>query len=287
MNLLLKMRSVKDLSPSERHVVDYIFDNLQEVSNIGIVELSQKTFTSTSTVKRLCSKLGIDSYIDFRIQLSLDLKAYLKESIIKEARIPVKKHDSIEDIIKKVSYFNAKSIIDSRDINEKEIFTKVVELMAKAKRMDFFGVGPSNLVAKDAALKCLRLGIDSSAYDNKLEMFIKAKSATEGSLAFMISYTGETGDILEVAEELQMRKIQTVSLTGLSDNSLIKLCSYNLFVDSSEGADRIGAMYSRTSTLNVIDILFTAFINTNYEVFMRKAHETYVPKNSQIKERKS
>ena len=42
MNLLLKMRNVKDLSPSERHVVDYIFDNLQEVSNIGIVELSQK-----------------------------------------------------------------------------------------------------------------------------------------------------------------------------------------------------------------------------------------------------
>lgn len=278
LNLLLKMRNVKDLSPSERHVVDYIFDNLQEVSNIGIVELSQKTFTSTSTVKRLCAKLGIDSYIDFRIQLSMDLKAYLKESIIKEASIPVKKHDSIEDIIRKVSYFNAKSIIDSRDINNKDVFTKVVELMTKAKRMEFFGVGPSNLVAKDAALKCLRLGIDSSAYDNKLEMFIKAKSADEHSLAFLISYTGETGDILEVAEELAMRNVATVSLTGLTDNSLIKLCTYNLFVDASEGADRLGAMYSRTSTLNVIDILFTAFINTNYEVYMERAHQTYVPK---------
>lgn len=278
LNLLLKMRNVKDLSPSERHVVDYIFDNLQEVSNIGIVELSQKTFTSTSTVKRLCAKLGIDSYIDFRIQLSMDLKAYLKESIIKEASIPVKKHDSIEDIIRKVSYFNAKSIIDSRDINNKDVFTKVVELMTKAKRMEFFGVGPSNLVAKDAALKCLRLGIDSSAYDNKLEMFIKAKSADENSLAFLISYTGETGDILEVAEELAMRNVATVSLTGLTDNSLIKLCTYNLFVDASEGADRLGAMYSRTSTLNVIDILFTAFINTNYEIYMERAHQTYVPK---------
>ncbi len=278
MNLLLKMRNVKDLSPSERHVVDYIFDNLQEVSNIGIVELSQKTFTSTSTVKRLCAKLGIDSYIDFRIQLSMDLKAYLKESIIKEASIPVKKHDSIEDIIRKVSYFNAKSIIDSRDINNKEVFTQVVDLMTKAKRMDFFGVGPSNLVAKDAALKCLRLGIDSSAYDNKLEMFIKAKSADQASLAFLISYTGETGDILEVAEELAMRQVPTVSMTGLTDNSLIKLCTYNLFVDASEGADRLGAMYSRTSTLNVIDILFTAFINTNYEVYMERAHQTYVPK---------
>ncbi|MDO9628871.1 MAG: MurR/RpiR family transcriptional regulator, partial [Acholeplasmataceae bacterium] len=272
------MRNVKDLSPSERHVVDYIFDNLQEVSNIGIVELSQKTFTSTSTIKRLCAKLGIDSYIDFRLQISIDLKAYLKESIIKEANIPVKKHDSIEEIIKKVSYFNAKSIIDSKDINDKEDFTNVVKLMTKAKRMDFFGVGPSNLVAKDAALKCLRLGIDSSAYENKLEMFIKAKSSSEESIAFLISYTGETGDIIEVAQELALRKVPTVSLTGLSDNTLIKHCTYNLFVDASEPADRLGAMYSRTSTLNVVDILFTAFINTNYEAYMSKAHQTYMPK---------
>jgi len=280
MNLLMKMRNIKDLSPSERHVVDYIFDNLQEAVNIGIVELSQKTFTSTSTIKRLCSKVGIESYIDFRLQLSVDLKAYLKESILKEANIPVKKHDSIADIVKKVSYFNAKSIIDSKDINDKEIFVKVVDLMTKAKRFDFYGVGPSNLVAKDAALKCLRLGIDATAYDNKLEMFIKAKSADSDSLAFMISYTGETGDIIEVAEELLLRKVNTVSLTGLSDNSLSKLCTYNLFVDASEPADRLGAMYSRTSTLNVIDILFTAFINTDYEKYMAKANQTYIPKKS-------
>jgi len=280
MNLLMKMRNIKDLSPSERHVVDYIFDNLQEAVNIGIVELSQKTFTSTSTIKRLCSKVGIESYIDFRLQLSVDLKAYLKESILKEANIPVKKHDSIADIVKKVSYFNAKSIIDSKDINDKEIFVKVVDLMTKAKRFDFYGVGPSNLVAKDAALKCLRLGIDATAYDNKLEMFIKAKSADSDSLAFMISYTGETGDIIEVAEELLLRKVNTVSLTGLSDNSLSTLCTYNLFVDASEPADRLGAMYSRTSTLNVIDILFTAFINTDYEKYMAKANQTYIPKKA-------
>jgi RpiR family transcriptional regulator, murPQ operon repressor len=280
MNLLMKMRNIKDLSPSERHVVDYIFDNLQEAVNIGIVELSQKTFTSTSTIKRLCAKVGIESYIDFRLQLSVDLKAYMKESILKEANIPVKKHDSIAEIVKKVSYFNAKSIIDSKDINDKEIFVKVVDLMTKAKRFDFYGVGPSNLVAKDAALKCLRLGIDATAYDNKLEMFIKAKSADSDSLAFMISYTGETGDIIEVAEELLLRKVNTVSLTGLSDNSLIKLCTYNLFVDASEPADRLGAMYSRTSTLNVIDILFTAFINTDYEKYMAKANQTYIPKKS-------
>ncbi|HEY8364024.1 MAG TPA: MurR/RpiR family transcriptional regulator, partial [Haloplasmataceae bacterium] len=229
-------------------------------------------------IKRVCAKLGIDSYIDFRLQLSMDLKSYMKESIIKEAAIPVKKHDSMHDIIKKVSYFNAKSIIDSKDINDEEVFKKVVELMTKYNRWDFYGIGPSNIVAKDAALKCLRLGIEATSFETNLEMFINAKSSLPNRLAFLISYTGETGDILAVAKELSLRCVPTVSLTGLSDNSLIKICEYNLFVDASEPDDRLGAMYSRTSTLNVIDILFTAFINTDYEKYIRKVTETYVPK---------
>jgi len=278
MNLLIKMRNIKDLSPSERHVVDFIFDNLDEVVNIGIVELSSKAFTSTSTIKRLCKKLGIDSYIDFRLQLSMDLKSYLKESILKGANIPIKKHDSVKEIISKVSNFNAKSIIDSRDINDAKLVEEVVELMKQASKIDFYGVGPSNLVAKDAALKCLRLGVESTAYDNELEMFINAKGAKPGSIAFLISYTGETETVLKIAQELLVKNVPTISLTGLSDNSLIKLTKINLFVDASEPADRLGAMYSRTSTLNVIDILFTAFINTDYETYMKKAMETYMPK---------
>jgi DNA-binding MurR/RpiR family transcriptional regulator len=208
----------------------------------------------------------------------MDLKSYLKESIIKGANIPIKKHDSIKEIISKVSNFNAKSIIDSRDINDSKLIEEVVRLMQEAKKIDFYGVGPSNLVAKDAALKCLRLGIESSAYDNELEMFINAKGTKAESIAFLISYTGETETIIKIAQELIVKNIPTISLTGLSDNTLMKLTKINLFVDASEPADRLGAMYSRTSTLNVIDILFTAFINTDYERYMKKAMETYMPK---------
>ena len=37
--LLTTMRQVKDLSPSERHIVYFIFANLRDVSSMGIVEL--------------------------------------------------------------------------------------------------------------------------------------------------------------------------------------------------------------------------------------------------------
>ena len=157
--LLTAMRQAKDLSPSERHILDFIFENLQDVSNMGIVELGERTFTSTTTVKRLCRKLGIESYTDFRLQLSAEIANYDRMNILKGAQTPVGQYDTIADIITKVSDQNAKSIIETSTLNHPEVLSEVIQLMHHAERIDFYGVGPSNVVAKDACIKCMRLGI--------------------------------------------------------------------------------------------------------------------------------
>ena len=276
MSLLVQMRQIKDLSPSERHIVDYIFENLNNIFNIGIVELSERTFTSTATVKRLCKKLGVDSYIDFRLQLSAELSDYNKNSILESAQKPVDRYDSTDDIIKKVSSQNAKSIIDTMNLNSSETLDSVIVEMSRASRIDFYGVGPSNVVAEDAQIKCMRLGIPSAAFKDRVSMLMNAKAFTQGTLAFLISYTGLTEEILDVASELVRAGIPTVSLTSVSKNELSEKCRYNLFVDASESWNRLGGMSSRISTLSMIDILFTALINANYEKHTLSMNRTNV-----------
>lgn len=275
--LLAKMRQVKDLSPSERHIVDFIFSNIQDVSNMGIVELGDKTFTSTTTVKRLCHKLGIDSYTDFRLALSSEIAGYMRLSILEGAQSPVDRYDTVFDIINKVSDQNAKSIIDTSSLNPPDTISEIIKLMDSAERIDFYGVGPSNVVAVDAQIKCMRLGIPSSACADRVSMIINARTSHEGTLAFLISYTGETDDIIEVANQLEVNNVTTVSLTSLRDCRLSKACSYQLYVQASESWDRLGGMSSRISTLNMIDVLFTALINTDYDKYMKIMKYTNVP----------
>ena len=275
--LLAKMRQVKDLSPSERHIVDFIFSNIQDVSNMGIVELGDKTFTSTTTVKRLCHKLGIDSYTDFRLALSSEIAGYMRLSILEGAQSPVDRYDTVFDIINKVSDQNAKSIIDTSSLNPPDTISEIIKLMGSAERIDFYGVGPSNVVAVDAQIKCMRLGIPSSACADRVSMIINSRTSHEGTLAFLISYTGETDDIIEVANQLEVNNVTTVSLTSLRDCRLSKACSYQLYVQASESWDRLGGMSSRISTLNMIDVLFTALINTDYDKYMKIMKYTNVP----------
>lgn len=275
--LLAKMRQVKDLSPSERHIVDFIFSNIQDVSNMGIVELGDKTFTSTTTVKRLCHKLGIESYTDFRLALSSEIAGYMRLTILEGAQSPVDRYDTVFDIINKVSDQNAKSIIDTSSLNPPDTLSEIIQLMGAARQIDFYGVGPSNVVAVDAQIKCMRLGIPSMAYADRVSMIINARNSHEGTLAFLISYTGETDDIIEVANQLEVNNVTTVSLTSLRDCRLSKACTYQLYVQASESWDRLGGMSSRISTLNMIDVLFTALINTDYDKYMKIMKYTNVP----------
>lgn len=267
MGLLMKMMRIKDLTPVERQVTDYIINHIDEMGNIGIVELGEKSFSSPTTIKRLCNKLGIESYIDFRVQISQEVENYNKISILKKARNPVRKHDSLSQIIEKVSYRSAKSILDSRELNKEDTFVKVIGLMKKATQIDFYGIGPSHIVAQDAQIKALRLGFATTCFDNHIEMLINARMSKNDRLGILISYTGETQDIINVAQELKVHKVPAVSITSYSNNSVSQLCDTNIFVDASESFNRLGGMSSRIATLNVIDILFTALINSDYDAY--------------------
>lgn len=275
-NILLKMAEIKDLSPSERHVVNYILKNYQDVCNMGIVELGEKSFTSTTTVKRLCKKLGIDSYTNFRMLLSAAQDSYMRQDKLQDDRAPVSRYDSVTEVLKKVSQQNATSILDTSRVINTDTFEKVVRLMAEAKRIDFYGVGPSHIVAEDASLKCLRLKISSTSFYDRVSMLMRAKNSDEDGLAFLITYTGETDDIVEVAQELHRHQVPTVALTSSTRNTVARLCQYTLCVDASESWDRLGGMSSRISTLSVVDALFTALLNTDYDKYIHCMVETYV-----------
>jgi DNA-binding MurR/RpiR family transcriptional regulator len=244
---------------------------------MGIVELGERSFTSTTTVKRMCRKLGIDSYTDFRLQLSAEIASYDRMNILKGAQTPVGQYDTTADIISKVSDQNAKSIIETSTLNNPDVIGEVIQLMRNAQRIDFYGVGPSNVVARDAYIKCMRLGIPSSAIEDPMSMRMNVRAYSKGALAILISYTGETDSVIEVARELNAMGVTSVSLTSFGENRLASLCTHKLYVQSSESWDRLGGMSSRISTLNLVDVLFTALMNTSYQEYVDVMNHTNIP----------
>lgn len=275
-NLLMQMKRVQDLSPSERQIVNYILNDPESVSSMGIVELARRTYTSTSTVMRVSKKLGMDSFIDFRLQLAADLKDYLDSAMLFKNGAPIAQHDSIQDIVDKVTSSNVRAVVDVKRLNDPAAFERVVAMMCGAKQLDFYGSGMSNLICHDAMIKALRLGVPSTAYAYYSEMAMLAKTSDATHLGVVISYTGQTEDTLRVARILKENKVPSVSITSYSGNALLELCTENLYVDSEETVFRVGGMSSRLSGLHVLDILFTAYMNEDREHLQKIVDKTFL-----------
>lgn len=57
------------LSEAERYLFKYIYNHLEEVTNMSIVKLSENANVSTATIIRLMKKIGYEGYTDFKYKV--------------------------------------------------------------------------------------------------------------------------------------------------------------------------------------------------------------------------
>lgn len=91
-----------------------------------------------------------------------------------------------------------------------------------------------------------------------------AASLGKGDVAVLVSYTGQTPDMLETFKVLRQTGATTIAITRYGRNPISDGADIPLCVSSAETALRSGATGSRIAQLNVVDILYTAVSGRTY-----------------------
>ncbi len=259
---LLKVKeAVNDLKPSEKKVANYILTYPQESIGLSIGELAERSGASKAAVIRFCKTLRFDGYREFSIKLAYDFSS---KSDDEDVYTDIQVGDDLETIIKNVSHNNKKSITDSLLVLDYNELSRAVEVIHKAVRIDFYGVGASGITALDAQQKFMRINRYSMAYTDTHLQATAAANLSETDAAIFISYSGETRDIVETLKIARQTGAATISITKYGSNTLSEKADINLFISSPETTMRSGASGSRIAQLNIIDILFTAVGSIEY-----------------------
>ena len=72
MSIMTQLEFELDFSSSEKTIAKYILDNGEDILNLSVKELAKQTYTSPATIVRLCRKLGLNGYGDFKINIQLN-----------------------------------------------------------------------------------------------------------------------------------------------------------------------------------------------------------------------
>ena len=273
MSLFQDLTKDKNYTASERHLAEYLIEHAYEIIEMTLENLSKATFTSKATIFRFLKKNGYDGFNDFKTQMILDLSLLLKENSDNLLSLPFEKNDNLEDIADNVTSRSMFSIIETKRTNSVEKLTEVVSLMEKAHQIIFIGKNFTRIVAEDAALRFLRLGLPICTYNNLDEASAFVQYCPENTVAFLLSYSGEIETILKLGEFLTKRKATCISITGNTNNRLKEMCSVNLYINAFDSVKKNTSTTSRIAMMNLLDILVMFYISRNYEAVYEKLNQ--------------
>jgi DNA-binding MurR/RpiR family transcriptional regulator len=253
--------AMNTFSPMEQQVAAFIINYPSDVAGMSIEELARSCNTSVSSVVRLCKSADYGGYKDFLRALSIDLAMDQAREVTYNDISP---GDPAESIARNVCASHVASIENTLSVLDMKELEKAVAAIRKADRVDFYGVGTSGFVAMDAHNKFIRIGKISMSSADPHQQILTASLLKKGDAAVLISYSGDTRDMLELADIVKHSLATLVTITRYSKNELSKKADIRLYCSSSELPIRSGAMGSRLSSLTVIDILYTSIASSQY-----------------------
>jgi glucokinase len=242
-------RARESLSPAERRVADHVLAHPRSALSDPIADIARAAGVSQPTVIRFCRSLGCEGLSDFKLRLASGLSG-----TIPLTHTQVTGNDSTLELGVKVLGNTASAILQVREQLNRDTLARAIELLAAARRIEFFAVGHYGVVADDAQFKFLRFGVPSASFTDPRLQVLAAKVLLPSDVAVVISSTGRTDELLTVTELAQARGAVVLAITA-SHSPLAKKADVTLIVDHVEDIATQVPMVSRILHLLIIDIL--------------------------------
>ena len=159
-----------------------------------------------------------------------------------------------------------------------KVLQACVDMIREARVVYLFGLGASLCAAKDAYLKFLRLNKICIINEDWHSQLLCARNATDEDLGIVFSYSGQTEEVIECMKAMKANKCPIIAITRCVSTPVFNMADQKLYTTANEAIFRSGAMSSRVSQLNIVDILCTALANSRYEQLMDQFARTHIHK---------
>lgn len=252
--------AIPALPPAEQRVAKLVLADPRSFAGLPVGELAERAHVSKPTVVRFCRSVGYDGLADFKLKLA----GNVNEGVPFVHRA-VDDDDKAGDLVVKVIDNAVAVLLRYRNAAASQSIERAIAALAEAgrtgHRIEFYGVGNSGIVAQDAQHKFFRLGVTASAVCDGHVQVMSATMLKAGDCAVIISNSGRSRDLLDVAE-IARKKGATVIVVTASGSPLAheaQTGSHHILLaaDHPEDADRYSPMVSRLLHLTIVDILTT------------------------------
>ncbi|HEX9139446.1 MAG TPA: transcriptional regulator HexR [Steroidobacteraceae bacterium] len=237
------------LPAAERRVAELIVARPHEVLGLPLATMAAFAKVSEPTVIRCCRSLGCSGFTDFKLRLAHSLAS--GHSFV---HADVRPEDSVAEMTAKVFNKAASTLLQVRGQLDPARLERAIGLLAAARRVEFYGLGSSGIVAADAQHKFFRLGLPAAAYSDAHVHGMAATMLKPGDVVVAFSASGRTTDLLSSVDLARESGADVIGITALGA-PLAARCTVAIEVVVDEDTDIYTPMTTRLVQLAIVDVL--------------------------------
>ncbi len=249
-SVLARIRQqLPSLSTAERKVAALILKQTHAVAKSALGDVARLAMVSEPTVIRFCRSMGYKGWPDFKIKLAASLMAgipYVHSSL--------SSGDGTAVLAAKVLDNAVSALLRVRNDINADRLDAAIALLANARRIEFYGVGNSGIVAADAQHKFFRFDLSTVAYADAHTQLMAASLLGPRDALVAISHSGRSRELLDAVKLALENNCPVIAITA-SNTPLAQLATVMLRADTQEDTALYSPMISRLVHLALIDVL--------------------------------
>lgn len=266
--LIEKLEEKADFSSIETEIADYILHNGEKIKDMSIQKLSEETYSSPATIVRLCRKVGVKGYTDFRIKFYAEYEEHSRFRKKVNMNIPFEKTDSYEVVASNLENLVINTVQDTMRNMNFSYMKRIVRRMLEAHEFYVFGEGSSLHAAIEFKTKMLRLGKCIFVEESQTHQKALSINAGKKSFSIIISYSGETSTVVDIVKILKEKGCYTLAITSDAESTAATLASEVLLLGGQEDKSlgkKLESFTSHNSVHFILDCLYSFYFLENYE----------------------
>lgn len=199
------------LNDSDDSIIEYITIHRNDINKISIQKIANDLFISPNTIMRLSKKLGYSGFSELKFSLHNEDIPNTNQTVTSQIfdGIPV-------------------NITKTLDINDGNDIEKLVSMMTLDGKIMFVGVGDSVYFCElfGRYLRCLNRKVEYYQQIHDSEYMLN--SYTSKDLIIVISASGETKRLVELAKKAKSMNVKIACMTHYGTNSLSEIADLQI-----------------------------------------------------------
>ena len=264
MSLLSRIEYQSGFSELEKKIADYLIEHKEDVIHMNLKELAKATYTSTATISRFCKKVGEKNFNDFRVHFAEVTQSQSFATV--NFNRPFLPDSSVGEIQYNISDIYKQTIDGTNLVLDLNELNRAVDCIDQTNIIDIFGFGDSYLTAQLFEHKMTYVNKYVNLKAIPTEQNQQALYTNKDTVAIVISYSGETNELIKIAKILKEKKTPIIVLTSIGDNRLSHYANYILNIGSREKIfTKIAPFASQTSIEYILNVIFSCLFKKDYQ----------------------